>query len=111
VQRREHSTEDRQRIGHGSTELAAVQSPIGGAHLDDAVHEAAQRRREGGHAHLPVAGVTNDDHVCREQLFVCVEEALEVQRPDLLFSLDDDLHPDRRGATVGEHRSDVHQDA
>ena len=74
--------------------------------------QPAQRPRDGGHTHLPLAGVGEHEHVGREIVGERGEVALEVRRADLLFAFDEHLHVARqRAARVepGAHRGGVRE--
>ena len=83
--------------------------------LDLAVDQAAQRRRQGRHAHLPVRGVGHDDDVGREQVAVRVQERTERRRARLLLALEEDRDADRQFRAVGQpertQRAEVGDDA
>ena len=57
---------------------------------------AAQRRRDGGFARLPIRRVRHDDDVSGELILVSIQEGSEGRRADLLLTFNEDNNVDRQ---------------
>ena len=80
-------------------------------HVDGHNRVAAQGRRDGGLAHLPVRGVRHDDNVGGELILVGVEERRERGRTNLFLALDKDDDVNRQILTQDGQRTEVDRDS
>jgi hypothetical protein len=62
------------------------------ANLESAVHQAAKAGSQGGHAHLPVAGVGHHDHIGPQKFLVLFKERPEGRRAGFFLALKEEGH-------------------
>ena len=80
-------------------------------HLDVGADQATERRRERGHADVPVAGVGDHDHVGAELVVVLAQQRDERVGADLLLALDEHHEADRQVVAERPRRGQVGGDS
>ena len=111
VERGEQAHERGDGVRGRTAEHAGVHRVVERLDAHDDADAAAQGRREGRRADVPVAGVGDDDGVGGEPVAVLLEDGAERRRAGLLLALDEDGDADRQVAGVGAQRRDVRHDA
>src|SRR5699024_1375343 len=108
VQSRQEVGHGLEGVGHGATEGAAVQVPVGSVQVDLHVGDPAHAHAHGRDVGRPHGGVGDDDSVAVQTVPVVAHEVGEVHRPGLLLPLDEHLDGDWRGVGAGNRQGGPH---
>jgi hypothetical protein len=111
VERREEMDHARERVRERTPEAAGVHGLLEHAQLDDARHDAAERRRERGLAETPVPAVGDDHGVAVEVGALLLKVPAQVLGARFLLALDEHGNADRRLAVERAERRDVRDDS